>query len=128
MRKVIKGATNSRATIFEDRYFDFVMRRGVGIEDTPYFGLEVRTKEDTLAYKHVVEIRLNSKNFPDFHGEPVYYQYKDCYVAHGMRSRADTLEDTESYIYVLEDALEFARRVNKWLEENDGGLDAYDIE
>lgn len=87
--------------------------------DTPWYGLTVKTKEGSPAYKHVVEIRLNSMgtspHYTDFNGEPVTFQYSDAYVAHGMRSKMDTLDDTEEYIDVLEDAVDFARRVNEWL-------------
>ena len=122
MKRVIRGGTNVRETIFEDENFDFVRTHGIGMQDTPWTGLAVVTKPGSLAKKHVVEIRLNSIGNPDFNGEPVNYQYKDAYVAHGMRGEADTLDDTAEYIDVLEDALDFAYRVNNWIFDN------YDID
>lgn len=119
MRKVIKGGTNVRETIFEDENFDFVRTHGIGRNDTPWTGLAVVTKEGTPAKKHVVEIRLNYKGDPEFDGTPVEYKYSGCQVAHGMRSQIDTLDDTAEYIEVLEDALDFAYRVNDWLFHND---------
>ena len=118
MRRVIKGGTNVRETIFEDENFEFTRTRGVSINDTPWEGLAVITKEGTPAKKHVIEIRLNGSNFPDFNGEPVKYTYKDAYVAHGMRTRIDTLDETAEYIEALEDALDFAYKVNDWIFHN----------
>lgn len=118
MKKVVRGGSNVRETIFEDENFDFVRTHGVGVENTPWTGLAVVTKPGSLAKKHVVEIRLNSIGSPDFNGEPVDYKYSDTYVAHGMRNEIDTLDDTAEYIGVLEDALDFAERVNVWLYKN----------
>lgn len=114
MKKFICANTENNV-IFEDEYFTFTKARGIGMNDTPWYGLTVKTKEGTPAKKHVVEIRLNSMGMPDYNGEPITYQYSDAYVAHGMRQTMDTLEDTEEYIDVLEDAVDFARRVNEWL-------------
>ena len=116
MKKIIKGGTNVRETIFEDEYFDFVETHGIGVNDTPWSGLAVVSKG--LAVKHVVEIRLNSKGMPEYNGDPIEYEYKDAYVTHGMRATMDTLEETEEYIEVLEDAVDFARRVNEYLYRN----------
>lgn len=117
-KKIIKCSRNFRETIFEDENFELRACHGVGVNETPWSGLEVITKEGSLAKKHAVEIRLHSKGWADFDGTPVVYQYKDCYVAHGMRSRADTLSETQEYIDVLEDALDFAKRVNDYIYNN----------
>lgn len=111
MKKWIRAAY--RPVIFEDEMFAFVKDSGVGVKDTPWEGLEVISKG--LAEKHVVSIRLNTKGNPRFEGEPIKFEYKDCYISHGMRGRADTLDETAEYIDVLEDALDFANRVNEWL-------------
>ena len=110
-RVVIRASSND--VIFEDDMFTFRKESGIGMSNTPWEGLRVDSKG--LAEKHVVEIRLNTKGWNDFNGEPVKYQYKDCYIAHGMRSRSDTLDETAEYIDVLEDALVFAERVNDWI-------------
>lgn len=117
MKRWIKASSND-GVIFEDEMFSFVRESGVGREDTPWTGLAVISKG--LAKKHVVEIRLNTKGWKEFNGpdEPVNYEYKDCEVAHGMRAKADTLDETAEYIEVLEDALDFAYRVNEWLQNN----------
>ena len=115
MKRYIRSNTTD-LTIFEDEYFDFVKTHGIGIQDTPWTGLEVKSKG--LAKKHVVEIRLNVSRRPHFNGDPEEYRYSDCYISHGMRSVADTLDETAEYIEVLEDALDFAERVNEWLYRN----------
>ena len=114
MKKIIR-ASKTADTIFEDKYFALVSQSGVGINNTPYTNLEVKSKD--LASKHVVEIRLNTTQWEDFTGEPVRYTYKDCYIAHGMRSVTDTLDETAEYIEVLEDALNFADKVNAYLPQ-----------
>ena len=126
MKKVIRGGSNVRETIFEDEYFDLVKSHGIGINNTPWSGLDVVTKEGP-ARKHVVEIRLNTKDRGThlFDGTPVNYEYRDCYIAHGMRSVMDTLDDTREYIKVLQDAVDFAERVNQYLYDN---YDIYDHE
>lgn len=112
MKRWIKAASGN--VLFEDPYFSLIEDGGIGINDTPWEGLRVISKGS--AKKHVVEIRLKTKGSPDFNGEPVTYQYSDVEVAHGMRSTSDTLEDTEEYIEVLEDAVAFARKVKKYLQ------------
>lgn len=117
MKKFICANTENNI-IFEDEYFTFTKTQRIGMNDTPLYGLTVKTKEGSPAYKHAVEIRLNPRgtsHYRDFNGEPITFQYSDTYVAHGMRSTMDTLDDTEEYIDVLEDAVDFARRVNEWL-------------
>lgn len=104
--------------IFEDEYFEFVRTEGIGISNTPWSGLAVITKRGSIAEKHAVEIRLNNSNNPDYNGEPVEYTYRDCYIAHGMRSTMDSLDDTRECIDVLEDAVDFAEAINKWLLTN----------
>jgi len=119
MKKLIK-ASKGLGTIFEDENFEFVKQRGTGMNDTLWSGLAVRTKDGSLAEKHVVRIDLETGNNPIFDGEPVEYKYySDAVVSHGMRMKKDTLKDTQEYIAVLEDAVDFAERVNAWLEEND---------
>ena len=112
MKKWIKAASND-PVIFEDDMCTFRKDSGVGVKDTPWEGLEVISKG--LAEKHVVEIRLNTKGNPRFEGEPIKFEYRDCHISHGMRGRSDTLDETAEYIDVLEDALDFANRVNEWL-------------
>ena len=93
----------------DDGLFEVVTRHGVGINNTPWTGYEVKSLGD--ANEHVVEIRLRSGRWPEFNGEPVEIHYNDVEVAHGMRSKVDTLEDTARYIEVLQSALEFAKQI-----------------
>lgn len=116
MKKYVRATTDR--VIFEDSLFSFVKESGVGINDTPWTGLKVISKG--LAKKHVVEIRLNSRGWHDFDGEPVDFEYSGCYIAHGMRSTSDTLDETAEYIDVLEDAYSFALQVDEWLQDQFG--------
>lgn len=112
MKKYVK-ASKAGQVIFEDEYFEFMEVSGVGVQQTPWTGLKIRSKE--LALKHVVEIRLIKKGNPRYDGTPVYLEYSGCHIAHGMRSSIDTLDDTKEYVMVLEDAIDFAERVNDYL-------------
>ena len=94
--------------------FELVTKSGIGVEDTPYEGLEVIRKG--LADKHVVDVRLKS-SMHDFNGTPVKYKYYGAYVAHGMRSEQDTLDETLEYIKVLGEAVEFTRTVIQYIED-----------
>lgn len=118
MKKWIKASSKSTEVIFEDEYFTFVRRWGVGMKGIHYEELYVKSKG--LADEHVVQVRLNSTNFMEDpgEGEVFKYEYKDAYVAHGMRPVTDTLQDTRDYIAVLQDAVEFAERIDEWLETN----------
>lgn len=100
--------------IFKNDNFALVEVHGVGTEDTPYTKLEVESKGK--AEKHVVGISLNS-DWQDFDGKPIQYRYytDGTYVNHGMRMKADTLDETLEYVAVLKDAVDFAKRVNEWI-------------
>ena len=101
--------------ILTSKNFELITRKGVGIENTPWIGLEVVSKG--TAAKHVVEIRLHS-DFPDFNGQPVQYKYRDPYVSHGMRMKNDSLKETLEYIDVLKEAVKFSEKIEKWMDEN----------
>ena len=116
MKRYIKSS--SYRAIFEDENFVFSKTSGIGMNNTPWQGLEVDTKPGSIAQKHVVEVRLNFRRKGDFDGNLVIYYYTDAYVAHGSRMTQDSLKDTEEYIEVLQDAVDFAYRVNQWLHEN----------
>lgn len=85
---------------------------GVGMNDTPYEQLNVRSKG--LADKHVVEVRLDYRGTYPFNGEPVKYMYDGVEVSHGMRMKKDTLAETQEYINVLKEALDVAFEVQKY--------------
>lgn len=115
MKRYIRSTTNIEADTevlmkSDDGLFELVKRSGVGREDTPWEGLQVVSNGD--AKDCVVEIRLQS-SWEDFNGpdQPVKYKYYDVEVAHGMRSRKETLDETERYIEVLKSALDFAREI-----------------
>jgi hypothetical protein len=116
MKRFVK-ASSYNEVIFEDEFFDFVRTSGIGRNNIPWTGLAVKSKG--LAKKHVIEVRLNSKGWHDFETEDeVIYTYSDAYVSQGMRMESDTLEETEEVIEVLQDAVDFARRINDWLFHN----------
>lgn len=93
----------------DDGLFEVVKRHGVGVNDTPWTGYEVKSLGD--ASDHVVEIRLRSGSWPEFEGKPIELHYNDVEVAHGMRSKVDTLEDTARYIEIMQSALDFAKKI-----------------
>ena len=117
-KKAVLGATRGN-TIFEDEYFDFIEVSGIGMNDTPWSGLEVKSKG--LADKYVIGIQLQSSNWPKFKGEPVQWTYKNAYVNQGMRSATNTLDETREVIKVLEDAVDFAERINEYLYKLNNG-------
>lgn len=106
-----------RQTIFENEYFEFIRRTGVGANNTPWTALRVEAKG--LAEKHVVEVRLNRRGFPQYSGTPLVEEYTGAEVSHGMRMMSDTLDETREYIEVLQQAVTFAEAVNNWLYRND---------
>ena len=85
--------------------------QGIGINDTPYEELQV--KSVGLADKHVVEIDLHSGVFA-FNGKPIKYTYNKVTVKHGFRCTPDTLAETQEYINVLKEALDVAFEVQKY--------------
>ena len=105
-----------KETIFTQGDFTLVKESGIGVSDTPYE--ELRVISEGAAEKHVVEVRLES-DYQPFNGQPVKYKYYGVEVAHGMRTKRDSLADTAEYIQVLQDALDFAKLVEKYIHEND---------
>lgn len=89
---------------------------GIGVQDTPYTRLEVRSvgKADEQAVR--IEMRAN---MPKFDGTPVQYKYhSDAYVSYGLNNHIPSRKDIEDLIEVLQDAINFADRVNAWLNDN----------
>lgn len=111
----IKAATDNTVLKSDDGLFALVKDSGVGMNDTPYEDLEVRSFGD--ADKFVVEIRFD-RTHHRFNGEPVQYKIKSAYVAHGMSGNKETLDDTVRYIEVLESAVDFAQDCMKWITKN----------
>lgn len=109
--------------IFETESFIFRRTHGVGVNNTPWTGLNVVSQG--LADKYAVEIRLTTVGNPEFDGTPVNFTYLDdgTYVAYGLpcSGYSRRLSGTIEFIHVLEDAVDFAERVNHWLQENHEG-------
>ena len=93
-----------------DDNFILMLREGTTRDNTPYKKLEV--KSQGLADKHVVEIRLEEDYFSP---NP---KYSGVSIAHGMRMKTDSLSETAEYIKVLEEALDFAYRINSYIENH----------
>lgn len=102
-------------TIFSEGDFTLVKESGIGMNDTPWEGLKVKSSD--AAEKHVVEVRLSSVGWPQYDGTPIKYKYNpnEVEVFHGMRMTRDSFADTEEYIEVLKSALAFAKRVQNFI-------------
>ena len=103
--------------IFSQGDFSLVKESGIGINNTPWERLRIIS--DGNANKHVVEVRLNFENDGKFDGEPVHYKYSSVSVIHGVRMATDTLAETQEYINCLIEALEFAKRVENFINSNE---------
>ena len=102
-------------TELNTKNFSLHIVQGVGRNDTKWTGLEVVSKN--AAEKHCVEVRLDSDD-PDLNGGSVQYKYHGVHVAHGMRMGKDTLDETLELADVLKEAVEFARNVKAWIDNN----------
>lgn len=120
MKKLIVANTNNILLQSNDGMFKLIRTSGIGMEDTPWEGLAVRSYG--LAEKHVVDIRLDTR-WTDFNGDPVSETYYNVYVSHGMRSLADTLAETQEYIDVLQSAVDFAEQVQKYMQKHGWWID-----
>ena len=98
----ILTSANGLFSLFEDS--------GVGMNNTPWTGYKVISSG--LADKHVVNVKVDQIAQSDFDGNPVTYLPRFCYVGHGMRSPIDTGADTQEYIKVLQEALDFKTEVD----------------
>lgn len=96
--------------------FIFYKRNGIGMNDTPFESLEIRS--EGLAEKHVVEIRLDS-DYKPYDGKPIKHTYSDVYISHGMRGHKDTIDDIKEYIEVLNEAIEFVQYIKDFIENSD---------
>ena len=106
-----------KEVIFTEGDYTFVKTCGVGMNDTPWTGLEVIS--DGAAKKHVIEVRFEGYVWSNqFEGEDIKITYDRVYVSHGMRSAIDSFADTEEYIQSLTEALSVARKALAWAEEN----------
>lgn len=102
-------------TILQNDNFVLFKSGGIGMQDTPYMRLEVRSQGK--AKEQVVRIEMIG-NMPKFEGTPVQYKYHNAHVAYGLNIRTPSRKDIEDLIEVLQDALNFVDRVNAWLNDN----------
>ena len=119
MRQFTKYPTTTRNikasqdVLLSSPMFDLVAISGVGRNNIPWSGMEVVSKG--LAKKWVVEIRLDTRRFPNFDDEGlrekgVVFEYGGCYVNYGLRGRIDT--HIEEFIEVLQAAKEFKDKLD----------------
>ena len=108
-----------REVIFTEGDFTLVKESGIGVQNTPWEKLSVISERN--ANKHIIEIRLDPYGSPRFEGKPVKYTYGPdaVEVSHGMRTKKDTLAETEEYIEALKEAVTFARRVQSFINGSD---------
>ena len=103
--------------IFSQGDIFLVKEFGIGINIILWVRLLIIS--DGNANKHVVEVRLNFENDAKFNGEPVHYKYNSVSIIHGMRMTTDTLAETQEYIDCLIEALDFAKRVENFINSNE---------
>ena len=101
--------------VISSEFFDLVKVSGVGMNNTPWSGLRVNSKGK--AEEHVVEIRLDSKDFYRFTGEPVRYEYRGAYVSYGLTGSVQSDEQIREFINVLEEALKFKAKVLDYIND-----------
>ena len=115
MKKYVK-ASRSGEVLLTSRGGNFKLctNSGIGMQNTPWTGfVVVRSK---LADKHVVDIRIDTQ-WADFNGEPVDYQPRACHVCNGMRSTRDTIADLQTFILLLEEAIEFKYEIDDYFSD-----------
>ena len=124
MKRYIKGSRATSTLLTSDEgNFSLVTTEGVGVNDTPWTGYEVRSTG--LAEKHVVQIRIEMKN-ADYNGEPVEQIPYYVHIAYGMRSVIDRASDIREFIKVLQEALKFKHAVDTYFSSNIPGYKARD--
>lgn len=118
MKRYINAAASLNSDLLlasNHNWFELFSVSGIGRNDTPWSAFEVRSNGP--AEKHVVEVRLIRQS-ENFNGEAITYTYSNVEVAHGMRMYGDTFEETQEYIDVLKEALDFAYQVKDFLADN----------
>ena len=92
----------------QNNLFVLIKRSGVGINNTPWSGYQVVRQGDAERFVVDVDLVVASQ---DFVGQPVQIHYYDVRVRHGMSYRVEDLEDTERYIEILKEAVDFAKKI-----------------
>lgn len=124
MKRYIKASRATSTLLTSDGgNFQLVVTEGIGINNTPWTGYEV--KSTGLAKKHVVEIRIDTKN-ADYNGQPIQLIPYYVYIAYGMRSVISRGSEIEEFISVLQEALDFKADVNTYFSINIPGYSAKD--
>lgn len=116
MKKVILATSESNDSIMTSANgnFELVSREGIGVNNTPWSGYSVISRN--LADKHVIRIQIDSRS-GKYDGTPVFNEPTRCYVSHGMRSSIDTGADTQDLINVLKEALEFKKEIDSYFAD-----------
>ena len=118
MKKYVKAGTSGDLLLTSrGGNFKLYTESGIGMHNTPWTGFKVvRSK---LADKHVVDVRVDTQ-WADLNGEPVEYQPRACYVAYGMRSTRGTVADIQTFIRLLEEAIEFKYEIDDYFSDVPG--------
>ena len=99
--------------LLQDKNYEFGIESGVGVRNTPWKGLVVRTKDGSNADKYVIDIRLNH-DMQDFNGTPVVYNTRSIEVNfHGYSNREG--QTVTEYIQTLNEAVAFAEKVQVYI-------------
>ena len=118
MKRIVGSADSEAIMTSDDGMFTLIRYTSVGRNNVEYEALRVESAG--RANDFVVEIRLSST--PGKFDEGEYFQYKyytdKTNIAHGMAGHIEYLSETEDYIYVLECALDFARKVNQYIRRH----------
>ena len=121
MKRMIRANSSSDVLLrSSENNFMLVEESGVGLNNTSWTGLDVRSKG--LADKHVIKIVLHTDGRPDFDGEPVIYHYQPYVtITHGFRSDGEneTLGGVQECIGVLQEAVDFGKEIERYLKSSE---------
>lgn len=106
----ITASSNNAILTSATGLFSLFKASGVGRNNSPW--TVYRVISSGLANEHVVEVKLDQTAQGDFDGNPVTYLPRSCYVSHGIRPRIYTGADTQEYIKVLQEALDFKEELD----------------
>lgn len=122
MKRYVKASTEDALLTSRGGNFKLCTDRGVGIHDTPWTGY--RVVQSKLAAEYVVSLRLNTQNVDwgveDENGDivPVELNPRSCYISYGIRSVKDTVADIQTFIRLLEEAIEFKYQIDDYFSSD----------
>ena len=97
-------------------FFTLYKDKGVGMNNTPWEGLEVRSSG--LAYKYAVEIVLDQA-FEKFEGKKIKFKYDSAHINYGLTGENDgSIKRIKEFISVLQEAIEFIGTLDEYIQQN----------